>query len=189
LFIIFVYSGLSFFENIGSLFLTCSKLNLLSDSYINNILKKDFKLIIRGNNLNNVKKSYMLIYKIYGNNFNFERSKLKGLAVQSLLTNNIELLELIHKAASSTMESEDTVYDLFANALNIKSLKLINYLLEKYQIIDNFLIERIVTHYYVNKIDSPLILKSILDKNKDKDEIMMNASLNERIFSSYPIHL
>lgn len=173
------------FENIKVLFLTCTKLNLISDIYINNILNKNFRLIIRDNYLKSAKKTYMSIYKLYGSTFTLERSKLEFLAVQSLLTNNIELLELLYKTASNTMKSQATIFVLFINALNIKSQFFINYLLEKHEIIDENLIEQIVTYYYVNKIDSPSILKSILDNNKNKDKIVMNACLKRKISYLY----
>ena len=180
------------FENIRSLFLTCTRLNLLSDVYINNVLKKDFKLIIRDNNLNNAKESYMLIYKIYGNIFTLDKSKLQFLAVQSLLTNNIELLELLYKTASNTLKSKMTVFALFRTALNIKSEFFINYLLEKNKIIDNELIAEIVSHYYINNIDLPEILKNIIDKNENynehKDDIVMNVCLKRKIYSLYLNH-
>jgi len=165
------------FENIRALFLTCNKLNLLSDVYINNILKKDFKLIIRDNHLKTPKQSYILIYKIYGSKFVLDKSKLQYLAVQSMITNNIELLEILYGTASHTMKSKDTVLILFRNALEVKSLNIINYLLEQHQMIDEDLIIKIVNQYYSNKINSVLILKSIIDKNTNYKETILSHSL------------
>ena len=165
------------FENIRSLFLTCNKLNLLSDVYINNILKKDFKLIIRDNHIKNPKSTYMLICKIYGSKFVLDKSKLQYLAVQSILTNNIELLEILYKTASHTMKSKDTILILFRNALEVKSLDIVNYLLEQHQTIDEDLIIKIVNQYYSNKINSVLLLKSIIDKNNHYKETILSHSL------------
>jgi len=165
------------FENTRALFLTCTKLNLLSDVYINNIIKKDFKLIIRDNNLKTPKQNYMLISKIYGSKFVLDKSKLQDLAIQSILTNNIELLELLHKTAAHSMKSKDTALILFRSALYVKSLDIVNYLLEQHQVIDEDLIIKIVNDYYSNKIDSVLIIKSIIDKNNEYKEDIMICSL------------
>lgn len=51
--------------------------------------------LIRDNNLNNAKQTYMLTYKIYGSKFVLDKSKLQYLAIQSITTNNIELLEIL----------------------------------------------------------------------------------------------
>lgn len=51
------------------------------------------------------------------------------------------------------MKSKDTVLILFRNALEVKSLEIINYLLEQHQAIDEDLIIKIVNQYYSNKIN------------------------------------
>ena len=61
------------FKNISPLFSTCNKLNLLSNLYIINIIKKDYKLLVRNYYVKSPKRIYNSIYKIYGNKFVLEK--------------------------------------------------------------------------------------------------------------------
>lgn len=95
-----------FLTDITPLFITCHKLNTISDTCTNSILQKNYKLLIRNNYLKTPKQTYNSIYKIYGEKFVMCKTKLCDLAFQSVITNNIELLGLLHKNASKTMKSK-----------------------------------------------------------------------------------
>ena len=168
----------SSFGNIIPLFSTCNRLNVISDNYINDILKKDFRLLIRDNKLENIKKSYMSIYKIYGNKFILDKSKLQNLLNESIITNNMGLLQLLHKTSANSMKSTQTVFLLLKSALSIKSEMFFNYILEKHQIPNEEDIWEIVHYYYSNKINLPSILKKLFDKSKIYKEIIIMYSLN-----------
>ncbi len=162
-----------FFKDVIPLFITYYKLNIISNTCTNNILQKNYKLLIRDYDLKNPKKVYNSIYKIYGDKFVMCRYKLFNLANQSVTTDNIELLDLLYKNASNSMKSRDIIYKLFESALNIKSLDIIVCLLEQYSVLEEELFEKIIHHYYYIKVDAPIILKIIINKNiKHKDIII-----------------
>jgi hypothetical protein len=77
------------FKDITPLFLTCSKLNTISNTYINNILQKNYKLLISNNYLKTPKQTYNSIYKIYEDKFYICKDKLCDLTEQSIITNDI----------------------------------------------------------------------------------------------------
>ena len=166
-----------FLKDITYLFITCHKLNTISNICINNILKKNYKLLIRNDYLKTPKQTYGSISRIYGEKFVMCKSKLCDLAVQSVLTNNTELLNLLHKNASNTIKSKESTMVLYQSALDIKSLEIINCLLEHYPVLQKELFEKIIDYYYFNKINSPIILKNIIDKNIDHKDIIICKSL------------
>lgn len=164
-------------KDITPLFITCHKLNTISDTCTNNILNKNYKLLIRNNHLKTPKQTYNSIYKIYEEKFVMCKTKLCDLAIQSVITNNVELLNLLHKNTSNTIKSIEFTMKLFKSALDIKSLEIINCLLEQYLILETELFHQIIHYYYYNKINSPIILKSIIDKNIEYKDIIICQSL------------
>lgn len=166
------------FENVQPLFLICKKMQLTIDSYIHDIFRRDYKLIIRDNHLENPLKTFKLIYKIYGDKFVMCRTKLSDLAIQSIITNNMELLDLIHKNAANSMKSQKIISKLFINALDVKSLNIIIYLFEQHSILEKETFENITDHYYSKRMNIPIIIKTIIDKNmRHKDIIIYKALL------------
>jgi len=169
--------GYPSFKDMKSLFMTCSVLNDISNSYIKELLNKNYKLLIRNYNLTTPKHSYYLIHSIYGIKFNLEKNKLLSLTQQSIINNNLELLQLLHKNAFNTLKSNESISMMFKNALESEELSIINYLLEQHPIVEKEIMANIVNHYYCKKINLPLIINDIINKNIDHKEIIICQSL------------
>lgn len=152
----------SYHKDLAPLFLTCQKLYLLNNININEILKRKYQLLIRNNHIENPKKTYYNIYKIYKDRFVMCKEKLSDLAVTSIQTNNVELLYLLYKVMPSFMRSEDIKIRMLRNALNVKSLNITNYLLSQLPVLKTEELNDIVRHYYNNKINSSDIIVSLL---------------------------
>jgi hypothetical protein len=166
-------------RDIIPLFLTCNKLNSISDSYVNVVLNKDYKMIIRNNYLKTPKHTYNSIYKIYGNKFVMCKTKLSDLAVESMITNNAELLKLLHKTASNTMESIDLTLIKYYSDNNMNSPLILENIINK-DIKDNedFIISKSLTaskSLINNDLDKSLIVsKSLFVNDLDTLKLFIN---------------
>lgn len=120
-----------YFDKYISLFSTCKRLHALSNAFVHNLLSNNYKLLIRNYNIENSKRMHNCVYDIYGDNFTMCTIKLNDLAVKSVQTNNMELLNLLYEIAPLTMSSQYLNVRMIKSALEIKSLDLINHLLGK----------------------------------------------------------
>ena len=145
----------------NNLFLTCQKLYQISNHYFNDVLKRDYKLLIRSNTLLNPKQSYASIFKIYGSSFIIHRYYLIELAEDCIITNNLELMTLLFKVAPNTMNTLDLIDNLMLMAMNKKNIIIFNYLVNEAPLLKKYTIEFFIRNYFYNKINEPLFKKSI----------------------------
>lgn len=172
-----------------SIFLTCRKLYLMGNTITNNILGKNYKVLIQDYYIEDPKKTYCNIYDTYGRDFtmlkynskltNFItcKSKITNLAIESILTNNINLLYLLYKVVPDSMNMKDVKTKMIKAAMDVKSISTVNYLLLQSPLLAIFEAEEIVIYYYSNKINSHNIIETIIAHNDTYVYTFMKQSL------------
>lgn len=164
------------YKDSSCLFLTCNKLYHLNNIITNSLLKQNYNTIICDNYITNSKKTYYNINDVYGNNLVNWEKKIGFLARQSILTENVELLDLLYKLKLNSIHYDKIL--MIKTALDIKSLSIIDCLSSRVGLFRRDEIKVILKHYYNNKIDSPIILKSIIHKtNHLYDDTIMKQAL------------
>jgi hypothetical protein len=94
------------FSDLASL-LVSRKIKLISNIVINNKLKRNYKIIIRNNNLLNPLQAYNNIYKIYENKFVIDNEKISELLELINNNKNFELFEILCKTIPKTIRSSE----------------------------------------------------------------------------------
>jgi len=96
--------GIILDNNCLNLSLVNIKIKLMSDVIVSNRLKGNYKILIKNNVVKYPLKSYYCINKIYGGSFTLGYDKLEDLICLSILSNNIELIEIIYKTLPSSIK-------------------------------------------------------------------------------------
>lgn len=123
----------------SSLFLTCKRLYSISNVVFNEILKRDYKMLIRNNYLENAMKTYHCIYNVYGSEFVLCKDKLSNLIIKSLSTNNIELLGLLYKTFPNVINSQTIKLKLSTEIIKNKRIDDIEFITTLYNIIPSIM--------------------------------------------------
>lgn len=100
-------------------FITCRMIKSIVGKMINDKLKRNYKLIVRDNSLENPLRIYSTIYKIYNDKFTLNMEKIKDLLVCSLKDNNIELFRLLYKTMPNFIKSDHVQNEMMHILFNI----------------------------------------------------------------------
>lgn len=167
------------------LFLTCKNIYTISNSCFNDIIKRDYRFLIRGNYMKNPKNVYLCLCEVYRGKYYICTSLLYQLIKTVISTNNNELMEILFKTVPNSLNSLDAC-DLIKYALKVKSSKL-EYLLSRSSLIGLTQIYSIIDYYIHYKIDSPLDIKSIIDKYSYVTDDLTQTYLIERRLQQFKL--
>lgn len=84
-------------------FLVCHRIKLLSDIIVNEKLKRNYKILIRNNNLKTPLHAYNNVYEIYGDKFVVCKDLINELLHLVAKSDNLELLEILLKTVPKTI--------------------------------------------------------------------------------------
>lgn len=165
--------------NLQPLFLTCKKIYVISNRYFNDIINRDYKLLIQDNHIEYPKNAYLSMYKIYGNKIVIDISKLHYLMILIISTNNIELIMILYKTMLNSIKLLN-FSDLIKHSL--KSSEVLSYLLTQSPLLSIFQVMTIVDYYDQNKINSIENIKNVMNKyDYHKNSVIINYLLHKNL--------
>lgn len=163
-------------------FITCHRIQSIVCKMLNDKLKRNYKLIVRDNNLENPLRIYSTIYKIYNDKFILDMEKIKDLLVCSIKDNNIELFRLLYKTMPNFIKSDHVQNEMMHVLFNI--IDGVGYFTNKSEPneIDNFYLKN---PNIFRRRKSHIVANLVINNLKEGNFDLITVPLFEKLLRNY----
>lgn len=169
------------FPDLSPLSTTCKKMHKISKKSYHELLVSHYKPIIKNNIPTISKNIYILLYSIYQNKFDITLTKIKQLQTNTIMYNQIELLDILTNTLPKLMSYMDNCETLLDYVLNQGWFYIANFLIKMITIHRKKVVFMAVKKYYEFKTNyyATEFMETLISIKRYHEVIVLHSIYNQ----------